>query len=122
MSQLPAEAGFGNPNGILSQSPGLRGTSRSRSETLCLLFRFPLGHRPTKHPNRNAVVAIPSRLSITSATTPLALFPFPNRTQGRRWRVNLGLAADVPLGHFPVGIVSTFRTVTQDSPFFATSG
>ena len=38
-----------------------------------------LGHRPSNLPNRNAVVANPFLTAgMTSAATPLALFPFPN--------------------------------------------
>src|SRR5438477_7710425 len=55
-----------NPNGIPPQSPGLRGTS------------YP-GSSSVKPPNRNAVVANPFLTAgMTSAATPLALFPFPN--------------------------------------------
>src|SRR5947208_16305350 len=51
---------------------GLWRASRSQSEVLCLLFRFPLGHRPTNVPNRNAAAAHPFPPErLTSATTPL---------------------------------------------------
>jgi len=77
-SDSQSRAPFENPNGIPSQSPGLRGTSPSRSETLCLFFRFPLGHRPTNIPNRNAVEVHPfPPARLISATTPLALLTRP---------------------------------------------
>ena len=62
-----------NPNGIPSQSPGLRGTS------------YP-GSPSAKIPNRNAVAAIPVRPSrATFATTALRLNPFPHRDPRQPW-------------------------------------
>ena len=46
-----------SPNGAVSKAE-LRSTSPSRSEILCLLFRFPLGQLPPNITNPNGVTAI----------------------------------------------------------------
>jgi hypothetical protein len=58
-----------NPNGIPSQSPGLRGTSYPGSSSV----------KPSQPRRCVGVVANPfPPAGMTSAATPLALFPFPN--------------------------------------------
>jgi len=86
MSQLPAEAGFGNPNGILSQSPGLRATSHPGSPS-----------HQTSQPQRGCGHSIPPEHDISHNAVGVVSI----RTQGRRWRADLGLVADAPLGLFP---------------------
>src|SRR5207302_9500397 len=90
MSQLPAEAGFGNPNGILSQSPGLRATSHPGAPS-----------HQTSQPQRGCGHSIPPEHDISHNAVGVVSISERAPKVGA-WRVNLGLAADAPLGHLIV--------------------
>ena len=80
-----------NPNGIPSQSPGLRGTSYPGSSSV----------KPPQ-PQRGYGQSVPDRGHDLGRNAVGVVSISERAPKVGAWRVNLGLAADAPLGHLIV--------------------